>query len=294
MKGITNEQLFLMVVEAGSFKRAAESLDMDPSIVSRRVANLEKRLGVKLIERSTRQSLPSEAGQHYFAGLKTLLEEQQALESQICGTVNTPLGHLKVAAPHDFGCEFVIAVLEKMAERYPQLSVELVLGSHYENLKSQNIDVAVRIGELADSSLICRRIGQVPRVLVASKGYLKKRGVPESVAALAGHDFVFYARSQIDGLLNVGAQSVRVKGRFVVNSVSAIKQLVLNDKGIHHGPVWAFSKELREGSLVKVLVDEPLKSYPLHVLYVSRNYLPAKIRVFIDTLIECIGRDGFE
>ena len=117
MKDISNEKIFVTVVESGSFKGAAESLEMDPSLVSRRVANLEKRLSVKLMERSTKQSLPTEQGHNYYQGLKRLLEEQQALESLVADTVNVPTGHLKVTAPHDFGVEFVAETLESMTQK---------------------------------------------------------------------------------------------------------------------------------------------------------------------------------
>lgn len=294
MKYITNEKLFLTVVEAGSFKRASEIFSMDPSLVSRRITKLEKRLGVKLIERSTKHSTPTEAGHQYAKGLTKLLEEQAALESAVCGTVNIPSGHLKIAAPHDFGNEFVSPVLEKMTEQYPDLTVELVLGSHYEDLKSKGIDVAVRIGELSDSSLVCRRVGDVPRVLVASPQYLANKGLPKTIKDLESQEFVFYAKNQMDAQAKIGLQSVKLSGKFVVNSVSAIRQLLLNHRGMHIGPIWAFKKELDSGHLVKVLPNEHFTSYPLHALYISRSYVPAKVRVFIDSLIERYGNHGFE
>jgi len=291
---ITNEQIFLTVVEAGSFKGAAESLAMDPSLISRRVASLEKRLNVKLMERSTKQSTPTEQGQRYYQGLKTLFEEKQVLESIVCGSANVPTGHLKVAAPHDFGVEFVMQVLECMADHYPKLTVELVLGSQYENLQTQGIDVAVRIGELPDSSLICRRIGNVPRVLVASKGYIARYGEPTTVAQLDNHHFIFYAKSHMNEPIKIGNQSIVLKGKFVANSVSAIRQMVMNDQGMHIGPIWAFKKEIMQGNLVKVLPQERFTSSPLHALYVSRAYVPAKVRVFIDALIEKYGSGEFD
>lgn len=294
MKDITNEKLFLTVVEAGSFKQAAEIFAMDPSLVSRRMTSLEKRLGVKLIERSTKHSTPTEAGHQYANGLKKLLEEQSALENSVCGTVNTPSGHLKVAAPHDFGTEFVSSVLERMVEKHPDLSVELVLGSQFEDLKSKGIDVAVRIGELSDSSLICRRVGDVPRVLVASPKYIAEKGMPKAIKDLESHEFVLYAKNQMDALVKISSQRVKLRGKIVVNSVSAIRQLLLNHRGMHIGPVWAFKKELAAGHLIRVLPNEHFQSYPLHALYISRSYVPAKVRVFIDSLIETYGNHGFE
>lgn len=294
MKEISNEQLFIHVVESGSFKKAAELLAMDPSLVSRRISSLEKRLGVKLLQRSTKNSFPTEVGEQYFVELQKLLEEQNALENRIKATVNEATGHLKVAAPHDFGTFFISDILENMVERYPQLTVELVLGSQFENLAAEGIDVAVRIGKLPDSSLICRRIGEVPRVLVASPEYIAQQGEPRSVLELEQHKFVFYKRSQMYEAVTIAGQRLHLSGSFVVNSVSAIRQWVLNGKGIHLGPVWAFRDALDTGALQRILPEVELQSFPLHAIYVSRAYVPAKVRLFIDLLSNTLSGNNFQ
>lgn len=293
MKDISNEQIFLLAVESGSFKAAAEILGMDPSLVSRRIANLERRLNLKLFERSTKNSYPSEQGHRYYKGLKNLFEQQQVLESEVQGSVNTPSGHLKVAAAHDFGVEFISEVLQDMVKQFDGLTVELSLGSQFENLHNEGIDVAVRIGELPDSSLIARRIGNVSRILVASPDYIQTRGMPQSLDDLAHHDFIFYLKSHMDAPLQFTNRSLHVKGKFVVNSVTAIKRLVLAGAGLHLGPRWAFKTELLNGELVEVLPEENYKSFPLHAVYVSRSYVPAKVRVFIDLLIQKYGNESF-
>ncbi|MDO6446236.1 LysR family transcriptional regulator [Colwellia sp. 1_MG-2023] len=293
MKDISNEQIFVKVVESGSFKGAAELLNIDPSLVSRRVSNLEKKLNVKLMERSTKQSVPTEQGNLFFQGLKKLLEEHNALESFISGTVNTPSGHLKVTAPHDFGAEFVADVLETMSEKYSGLTVELALGSHFEDLLTQGIDVAIRVGELSDSNMICRRIGNVPRVLVASKGYIEKHGMPKRIQELENHRFIYYTKQHVESGITIGTKTIKPQCKFVINSISAIKQLVLRDKGLHLGPIWAFKQEIEAGEVVSVLPNEKYKSYPMHALYLSRTYTPAKIRCFIDLLVERYGGSDF-
>ncbi len=286
MKEITNEQLYLKVVEAGSFKRAAEQLNTDPSSVSRRISSLEKRLGIKLVARSTKRSVPTEAGQQYYVGLKKLLDEKQSLESLICGTVNEPSGILRVAAPHDFGCHFVVPVLEQMTDEFPDLTVELLLGSQFEDLKSQGIDVAIRIGELPSSSLICRRIGNVPRVMIASKGYINKYGLPTDIKSLSKHNFIFYKKSLHGTPVSVEGYKIEMQGNFTVNSVSAVKQLVLDDKGIHIGPKWAFKQELNNKQIIQLLPEVKLTSFPVHALYISRTFLPAKVKQFIQKLVD--------
>lgn len=286
----TNESIFVRVVEAGSLKGAAEQVGADPSAVSRKVSALEKRLGVKLLQRSTVRSSPTEAGQRYYEGLRLLLDEQAALEARVAGEAEEPRGTLRVTAPTDFGAIFIVPVLEQLQARYSQLKVELLLGSHFEDIGSKGIDVAVRIGKLPDSGLICRKLGEVPRVLVASKAYLEQSGRPALPVDLAHHQFVFYstrqARSPIELERDGVNYSVDVQGKFTVNNVTAIKKLVLQGKGIHLGPYWAFKDELKRGNLEILLPDFSLQAYPIHALYSATAYVPAKIRKFIDLMLE--------
>ncbi|GAA0341849.1 LysR family transcriptional regulator [Bowmanella denitrificans] len=286
----SHEQLFLRVIEAGSLKAAAEQLGLDPSNVSRRIATLEQRLQVKLIQRSTRRSTATEAGQLYYQGLRQLLDEQLALEHKLRNSMEIPTGLLKVAAPHDFGSQFIAPVLQDMVLNAPDLNVELILGSQFEDLRSQGIDVAIRIGQLQDSSLIGRHLGDVPRVIVASPEYLAKRGSPQKPEDLAQHDFIFYTRAQAAKPLPFGlgkdSRQLTVRGRYIVNSVTAIRELALAGQGMHLGPLWAFRDAIKQGALLRVLPQYPQASYPLHALYQSRQFVPAKIRLFVQGLAE--------
>jgi DNA-binding transcriptional LysR family regulator len=282
------EKMFLRVIEAGSLKAAAEQLNTDPSSVSRKIAALEGRLGVKLIERSTRRSAPTEAGSRYYEGLSRLFAEQQALEAQVTGAAETPTGRLRVAAPVDFGALFVAPILRDLQRAHPALEVQLMLGSSFADLAEQGIDVAVRIGRLPDSSLIARRLGSVPRVLAASPDYVALRGAPQTPEELGEHDFVFYTpastRKPITLIGPDGPQQVETNGRFTVNSVTAIRNLVLDGMGIHLGPRWALRDALESGALVRLLPDYEPEAFPLHALYRSTAFVPAKIRAFVDRL----------
>jgi len=183
------QQLFLQIVEAGSFKQAGEQLHLEPSSLSRKMAALEKRLKVKLLHRSTRDTRPTNLGQRYYDGLRQLLDGEIGLEGELPSGVKLLTGTLRVSAPVDFGAEFVVPVVREMLHRAPELSLELLFSSQFANLVEDNIDVAVRIGSMPNSSLIARPIGEVPRVLVASDSYLKCHGVPEDPDDLNGHNF---------------------------------------------------------------------------------------------------------
>ncbi|MEM8792221.1 MAG: LysR family transcriptional regulator [Pseudomonadota bacterium] len=283
-----NERLYLRVVEAGSLKAAAEQIHADPSAVSRKIAALEDRLGVKLLTRSTRRSVPTEAGAHYYEAMRVLLDQQAALEARIAGAADNPVGRLRVAAPVDFGATFVAPVLHRLHDANAGLQVELLLGSTFSDLVEQGIDVAIRIGRLPDSSLIARRLGAVRRVLVASRAYLEAEGAPEVPEDLAAHPFIFYRPEQMNTAFTMTREGrghrVQMSGTFCVNSVSAIRDLVAAGKGLHLGPSWVFSEGIADGSIVPVLPEYELEAYPLHALYVPSLYVPAKVRAFIDLM----------
>jgi DNA-binding transcriptional LysR family regulator len=285
----SDERLFLRVVEAGSIKAAAAQLGSDPSTVSRQLAALEARLGVKLLQRSTKRTLPTEAGARYFDGLRRLVDLQDALEAELAGTLEVPRGRLRVTAPVDFGARFVVPVLDELQRASPELEVDLLLGSGFVEIVEAGIDVAVRIGRLADSSLVARKLGVVPRVLVAAPSYLGERGTPRTVAELEEHDFVLYAPSTRDRPLELtgprgATASVHVRGRFIVNSVNCVRDLVEAGRGLHLGPRWAFADALAHGRVVEVLRGWGVAPYPLHAVFAPTQYVPAKIRAFVEAM----------
>lgn len=282
------EVLFREVVEAGSLKRAGENLGIEASSMSRRIAALEARLGVKLLHRSTRRTRATEAGERYYAGVVRLLEEQTALEEEISGSAGAMRGPLRVGAPVDFGSQFVVPAVRQLLGEAPEMTIELVLGSSFANLAEQGIDVAVRIGQLADSTLVAHPLGSVRRVLAASVGYLAGRGRPTRMEDLAAHDFILYspAQRQSDILFANGERfpHARVRSRITVNSVTAIRQLVLDGVGMHWGPHWMFRDLIEQGLLERVLPDCPMAAFPVHALVPSRSYTPFRARRFIEVL----------
>lgn len=284
------QQLFIQVVEAGSFKQAAEQMHLEPSSLSRKIAALEKRLNVKLLHRSTRRTHPTDLGQRYYEGLRRLLDDELALEAEITRGVKTLQGRLRVSAPVDFGAEFVVPVIHEMLNNAPELSVELSLGSHFVNLVEQNIDVAVRIGEASKSNFLAQKIGEVPRVLVASPDYLEVYGMPETPDDLVNHNFVLYspiqARSDIEFADGEKFPHGKIQSNLTVNSVNAIRALVKAGLGIHLGPAWVFKAALEQGEVCCLLSGYRLKSFPIHAVYVAGAYLPRKTEAFIQQLTQ--------
>ena len=288
------QQLFVQVVEAGSFKQAAEQMHMEPSSLSRKIAALEKHLNVKLLHRSTRYTRPTDLGQRFYEGLRQLLDDETALEEEITSGVEALKGTLRVSAPVDFGAEFVVPVIREMLREAPELSAELLLGSHFANLVEENIDVAVRIGKASKSSSPARKIGEVPRVLVASRDYIRRYGSPQTPDDLISHNFILYspiqARSDIEFADGNKFPCSKMQSNITVNSVSAIRALVKDGLGIHLGPAWVFKAALNQGDVCKILPAYALKSFPIQAVYVARSYLPRKTEEFIQQLSRYIER----
>ncbi len=285
----SEHHVFLRVVEAGSLNAVAKEMRVEPSTVSRRLVALEQRLGVKLIQRSRVRSTPTEAGTRYYERLRPLLEQLDALEVDIAGTANEPVGHLRVTAPTDFGGRFVTPVLERLQREHPRLTVELILGSSFNDIVAQNIDVAIRIGQLPDSSLLSTKLAEVPRVLVAAPEYLAKRGTPKRPEDLRQHDFIFYsAQNEHAPIVFADPElpTVHMKGCFTVNNVSAIASLVERGVGIHMGPRWAHQEALDGGRLVELLPQFPLRAYPLRAVFAPAVYQPAKLKRFVAAMAE--------
>ncbi|MEM6787023.1 MAG: LysR family transcriptional regulator [Myxococcota bacterium] len=288
-----DERVFLRIVAAGSLKAAAAQIGADPSAVSRRLAALEARLGQQLIRRSTRGSTPTDVGRRYHEGLAPLVAQQDALEAAIRGDVDEPRGLLRVTAAPEFGVRFVVPVLEEMRHRHRDLDVQLALGSAPFDLDAAGLDVAMRIGHLPDSALRSRRLGRVPRTLVASPAYLHDAGCPVAPADLPGHRFLGYRT--VDGtqrltLLSArgGRDEVTVRLGFTVDSIATLVRLAVAGEGIVYGPRWAYAEGLAAGTLTRVLPNHHFDAPPIHALYPARRYLPAKTRVFIEAMARAV------
>ncbi len=286
----TNEQIFLRVVEAGSLKAAAEQVGTDPSSVSRKIAALETRLGVKLLQRSTRRSEPTEAGHLYYDGMRRLMAEQSALEAHVACETETPRGLLRVSAPNSVGEAHVTPVLASMMQRYPELKVELILMGEAPDISEKGIDVSIRIGHLPDSALICRKLAEVPMVLVASQAYLEGRRLPREPKDLAEHDFLLFSRKyQVEPIEFSGPgghQSVKVSCKFIINSVSVLHTLTKDGFGIGIGSRLAMQESLQSGELVQLLPEYRITPYILYATYISAAFVPAKIRHFVDLMVQ--------
>jgi len=294
-----DENAFLRAVELGSIRAAARALGQDPSGVSRRITQLERRLGTKLVERSGNATTPTALGQVYFDQLAAIVRQIEALEAQISGENAKPSGLLRVTAAIDFGQEHLTDWLLEFRTLYPAIEFDLILAGGAVDLAQNDIDVAIRVGDLADSRLLARKLADAPRVLVAAPDYLARNGAPQTPAALEDHDFVFFSpanRAQPLRLIDAdgATHEVRRSRGVAVNAVRSAVKAVLAGQGVHAGPLWAFADLLARGEVAIVLPNYAQKSYPLFALRRPTTITPARIARFIDFLAEKIKTvEGF-
>lgn len=278
------------VVEAGSFTAAAAQLGLPKSAVSRRVARLEEALGVRLLQRTTRSLHLTDAGVAYHAraaGALAALTEARDVASEATGE---PRGTVRLTAPVDMGGGVIAEVLTKFAREYPKVCVEVELTQRLVDLVSEGFDLAIRAGQLRDSSLVARRLGEATQLLVASPDYLKKRGTPKTVADLAKHDCILWrsrsgeAKWTLDGPR--GSESVVVRGSLGGDDFTFVRAVAAQGAGIGLVPVAGTVPDFDNGRLVPVLTEYRGPSSPVHLVYPSARFLPQRVAVLRDYLVQ--------
>jgi DNA-binding transcriptional LysR family regulator len=280
---------FARAVEIGSFSAAGRDLGLGQPNVSRYVAALEDHLQTRLLHRSTRKLTLTPEGERYYAEVRRILDAVDESESSFRENVD-PSGLLRVACPTAVAHAFVLPHVPTFLERYPGLTLDLQINDRYVNLVDEGAELAIRIGHLEDSALRARRIGLFERVCVASKGYLAKRGVPETPDDLRGHDCVVYTLLSSGATWRFRDTEVPVAGRLRVNSPEAIRESVNAGLGIGHGPEWLYEEGLKNGNLQLLLTGYAAPPVPVQVIYVANRLLPKRATVFMDFIAEVFSK----
>ena len=291
-------EAYVAVVEQGGFAAAARALGRDPSVVSRRVDALERRLGVRLLARTTRKVSVTEAGAAYFRRLQALMGEFDAADAEASEGASVPRGVLRLSLPAAFARRCIAPWLADFVAAHPQLRLELAHGNHYVDLVAEGFDAAVRIGELADSSLVARRLGSAEVVLCAAPAYLERRGLPRHPRELARHACLTFPKPRFwpewrltDGRLQV---SQAIAGPIVSDDDEGLLVACAGGAGIMPAPAWMVAGELRSGALVRVLPRWRFDfDAAVHVVLPPGRLVPAKTRVFVERLAgELAGGSG--
>jgi len=284
---------FTKVVAAGSYAEAARRLGLTRSAVSKAVMELEQILGARLLDRTTRRVTPTEAGLAYYQRALSILADIEETELQISRLHEEPRGVLKINAPMSFGILYLGEAIAAFMARYPELRIELVLNDRFIDPLEEGVDITVRIGELADSSLIARRLAPAHRALVATPDYIAQYGAPETIATLAKHRCLAYGHMAathrwqlaVDGV----ATNVQINAALCSNNGEVLRAAALAGNGIANLPTFLVGPDIAAGRLVSILSGNPPTSLGIFALYAPNRYLAAKTRLFIDFLAARFG-----
>jgi len=283
--------VFVQVVDNGSFSAAAGKLGITKSAVSQQVTLLEEDVGTRLLHRTTRRLNLTEAGEVYLAGCRQMVEAAEAANQQLGQFSKEPSGTLRITCAHDFAACHLVPLLAPFMEVYPKLSLYIDGRDQAVNLVEEGIDLALRIGSLTESSLVTRKIGDLPLMLVAAPSYLEQHGVPQTPAELVNHQWVAFLQLAQPYQLNLkGAkgqrQKVRLYGRACSNSHASTLEMVISGMGIGRFFEQDVARQIEEGRLVQVLSEYRLEPEGLYAVYPHRAYMPLKVREVINYLIE--------
>ena len=282
--------VFHSVVKHESFVKAAEELGLSASGVSRIVTRMEERLGVRLVQRTTRKLSLTEAGAAFHARTADVLSNLADAEAEAREAQVHPRGTLKISASIGFGQLHVAPLLGALLARFPELSFELNLTNRFVDLIEEGIDLAIRIGALSDSRLVARRLCTNKRILVASPAYLERRGTPKTVEALGEHDcvvFTGFSKPKEWKLIGPeGASTVAISGRVATNNVEVLTAAAKQGHGITVGATLSVGPALLSGELVRVLSDYEFEPTAVFAVYPSGRQLPSKVRATVDFLVE--------
>lgn len=292
---LSDMALFVEVVKAMSFRRAAEAIGVPNSTLSRRISALEKAIGLRLLHRTTRKLELTEAGQIYYERCRRLVDEAKLAHEQLGELLAQPSGVLRASLPVDFATSYLAPLIAEFAHRYPGIRFEFDLTPRRVDLVSEPFDVAIRMGESADSALIARLLATLPTHLYASPGYLARAGEPQQPADLVQHECLGFraAKSMVWSLSRSdggGAEQVEVAGRFQLNSVGMLRRLATLDLGVVVLVDALASDDVAAGRLRPVLPDWQGPAVPVYAMTETR-LLPAKTQRFIEFLKERLQPD---
>jgi DNA-binding transcriptional LysR family regulator len=277
---------FAMVVQSGSFTRAARALALPKSTVSRRVSELEERLGARLLQRTTRRLSLTDVGRVYYDHCRRILAEMQAAEASVADAQTGPRGLLRLTAP--LGFDFLGPIMVEFLRLYPDVRLQTLCTDRLVNLVEEGFDLALRAGALADSSLVIRNLGRRRALLCASPHYLERRGLPTTPRAIERHDCVVFGSHPTAATwrLESGDESVELKlqPRLVVNDPDLLREAAVAGMGVTLIPAARCAGDVRRGRLRRVLPAWRSAELPIQAVYPSTRHLSPKVRAFIDLL----------
>jgi DNA-binding transcriptional LysR family regulator len=287
---LTSLEILTKVASSGSFSAAGRAMGLSQTMVTKHIAALEARLGIKLFHRTTRRLSITEAGRNYLDVAARVIAELDAADSAVAADRFEPRGVLRLNAPVSFGVRQIAPLLPEFACRYPLVTVELGLNDRLIDLAEEGWDLAIRIGNLSDSSLIARRIAPCRIAVCAAPSYLAAHGTPRTVAELARHNCLGYTLSRWTGadrwMFGARAEiTVQVAGNLRGNNGDALLAAALGGQGLIYQPTFIAAGDIRAGKLTAVALDYPTIEVGIHAVFLPEHHPAAKVRAFIDFLV---------
>ena len=291
MDRLTEMDAFVQVVDHGGFTEAARRMRLSKSAVSKHVSALEARLGVRLLNRTTRRVSPTEVGLAYYDRALSVLAAAGEADSMVTAMQATPRGALKISAPISFGISQVTPAVARFLSEFSEVEISMVLEDRFVELIAEGYDVAIRIGALADSSLKARKLAEARTLLVAAPEYLARMGTPRTIDDLSEHQLLHYSILSSGNFWRLRAASgeerqVRVGGRLAVNNGEALMRAAEAGLGIALVPTFMLGDALASGRLVELLADRPADILGIHAIYPPGRFPQPKLRAFVDFLVE--------
>mgnify|MGYP001578309055 FL=1 len=283
-------RVFTAVVEAGSFARAADALDLSRGMATRHVAKLEARLGVRLLNRTTRKLSLTEAGSDYYQRATQILALVDEAESSMTSSAATPRGTLRVATSAGFGVGHLDRAIGRYLQRYPEVTVDVALAERNVDLVEEGFDLAVRVAAQGDPGYVARRLSRVRTVPCASPAYLERRGTPQAPEDLIAHNCLTYMHRnwKDEWRFSRGGveRKVRIAGNLRGNNGSMMVNAAIDGLGVIVEPDFLVGEALRQRRLVRILPDWESTELSLYAVYPNRKFLPPKVKSFVDFLVE--------
>ncbi|WP_024871998.1 LysR family transcriptional regulator [Tolumonas lignilytica] len=291
MDHLRNLSALIAVVECGSFVAAAQRMHSSKAAVSRYIQELETYLGVRLLQRSTRRIALTEAGRDYYQRTKQILVDLDDANSAVGANNASLVGNIRVNAPLTFGTRYLAPLWAEFMERHPSITLDIELNDRRVDLLEEGFDLAIRIGNLADSSLVSRRLSNSHAVLCASPAYLEKYGTPTTPEELAQHQAISYSYLPTGDIWHFysakqGERAINIKARMHTNNGDTIRAVVLAGQGIALQPIFQVGPDIQEGKLVTFMTEWAGPSFGIHAVYPSRKHLSLKVKTLIDYLAE--------
>jgi DNA-binding transcriptional LysR family regulator len=277
------------VVETGSFARAAERMGLSKPVLSRRVARLEERLGARLLTRTARGAQPTDIGQAYYARAAAILADLEAAQEVVAEAVTQVAGPIRLSAPLSFGIAYLAPALAEFAKLHPAVELDIEFEDRNVDLVGGGYDLAVRIGRLADSALVARRIAPVRKAAIASPAYLDEHGRPRRPADLSDHQILMYNNEQWRFRVGDRWETIRVAARMRTNNGEMLRAAAQSGLGIAMLPSFIAAPAIEDGSVEVILRDFPLDEGALHAVMPPGRATTARVRALVDFLVARFG-----